>query len=117
MYKSPISMTVCTGATVNIYEDGKQLEQLKYEKDCLRDRLDYAERQLDHLREQSFKHREGGETFQAALLNIRLKLDQLGQHVEASEEYDFIQAVDTILMNAGFPKRELPALVPDVVPE
>lgn len=110
MYGRGIHLTVCTGATVNIMDDGIERKNLKAENARLKDDLGYAERQLANLREASFQATLGGETYQAALLNVRLKLDQLGCAVEASEEYDFIQSVDKIVTEAGFPRRQLPAV-------
>ncbi len=105
-------MTVCTGATVNIYEDGKQIADLKARVENLSDQLEWRDRQLDSLREANHQTNNSAELQRECLKKIRERLDQLGSHPVASDEYDFIQSVEELVRSAGFPKVQLPAVVP-----
>jgi len=111
MFGSPISMTVCTGATVNIYEDGKQINELRAKVESLGNQLEWANKQLDNLRTASHQETEAASKQRTALLTIREKLDDLGSNAEASTEFHFLCSVNLLLNQAGFPRKQLPAVV------
>ena len=115
MYGSSIHVTVCTGATANIFDDGKRAIEQKLEIDSLKDNLDWYKRQVDHLREvrhdEALALAEKASVHENALYQIRIRLDSLGKIPEASVELSFLVALDALLKDAGFPKFEPPAVV------